>query len=141
MQPEVPPVQYPIRVDSWQWPLLALFGVRRDRAHVTLDGDGIDVRFGFWQHRFPRAHLVGARNAGRVLRYGLGWHADFVNSLCINGSFGGMVELTFDPPERIRLLRLPCRCKRLFISLEDPEAFLRALRGDQPISAVPPAAI
>lgn len=121
-------MQFAIRVGFWQRPLLALFGVRRDQSYVVLDGDGIAVRFGFWRHRFPRAHLVSARNAGRVLRYGLGWHADFVSSLCINGSFGGMVELTFDPAERVRLLRLPCRCKRLYVSLEDPDGFLSALR-------------
>jgi hypothetical protein len=125
---------FPIRVDTWHRPLLALFGVRRDRAYVALDDDGIYVRFGFWRHRFPRANLVGARNAGRVLRYGLGWHADFVGSLCINGSFDGMVELTFDPPERFRLLLLPGRCKRLYVSLEDPEGFLRALERARPSS-------
>jgi hypothetical protein len=128
-------VQFAIRVDSWQWPLLALFGVQRDRSYVALDDEAVYVRFGFWRHRFPRAHLVGARNAGRVLRYGLGWHADFVGSLCVNGSFGGMLELTFDPPERFRLLGLPGRCKRLYVSLEDPEGFLRALNG-RPPSAV-----
>jgi hypothetical protein len=125
-------VRFSIRVDVWWKPLLAAFGVSPERAYVALDSDSLYVRFGFWRHRFPRPHLVGSRQAGRVLRFGLGWHANFVSSLCVNGSFDGMVELTFDPPERIRLLGLPARCKRLYVSLEDPAGFLQALRGQEP---------
>lgn len=119
--------RFAIRVDGWLWPLLALFGVSGERRFIQLGADEVEVCFGFWRHRFPRAHLVGARAVKAHLLWGIGWHTDLVRTLVVNGSLGGMVELRFEPPERYRLLRLPGRCSRLLVSLEQPEELVRTV--------------
>jgi hypothetical protein len=88
--------------------VLALFGVRPGRSYVAVDGETVEVRFGFYNHRLRRDNVVAA---GRVRRSGLyrlaagiGWHSDFVDSLVVNGSLGGLVELQLATPERGRLL-------------------------------------
>jgi len=56
-------VRLPIRVGRRSWPVLMLFGVRRDNAWVDLDGD-IDVRFGWYRFRTPASNLASWRIEG-----------------------------------------------------------------------------
>jgi hypothetical protein len=119
--------RFAMRVDPWWRPVLGLWGVTRQRAYVALEGDAVAVCFGFFRHRFPRAGIVHARPVRGGLAYGIGWHTDFFRTLVVNGSLAGQVELHFAAPVRFRLLGLPSRCRRLRLSLETPDAFLRAL--------------
>lgn len=120
-------MRFAIRVDGWIRPLLAGLGVSRERAFVDVGADVVEVCFGFWRHRFPRARVVGARQVRGNLMWGIGWHTDLGRTLVVNGSLGGMVELRIEPPEQYRLLRLPGRCSRLLVSLEEPDGLLRTL--------------
>ena len=70
---------------------------------------------------------MGARRVDGRWTYGIGWHTNFTRALIVNGSLDGLIELSFDPPERARLLGIPIRCSRLYVSLADPADFLRAL--------------
>ena len=121
---------FPIRVDPWWRPVLWLFGVTPARSLVTLEGDAIGVRFGFWQHHFPREQILAARRVRGSLLWGIGWHTDLRRRLVVNGSLAGMVELDLAAPEPYRLLGLPGRFTQLSVSLEQPDAFLRALNPD-----------
>ena len=56
-------VRFPIRVGRRSWPVLMLFGVRRDNAWVELDGD-LDVRFGWYRFRTPTSNLASWRIEG-----------------------------------------------------------------------------
>ncbi len=56
-------VRFPIRVGRRSWPVLMLFGVRRDNAWVELDGD-LDVRFGWYRFRTPTSNLATWRIEG-----------------------------------------------------------------------------
>jgi hypothetical protein len=124
-------MRFPIRVDPWWYPLLALFGVTSGRSNVAVEDDIVEVRFGLYKHRLRRDNIVAAQRVRRSWLYrlaaGIGWHSDFVSSLVVNGSLGGLVELQLATPERGRLLGIPIRFRRLWISLEEPDAFLRAL--------------
>jgi hypothetical protein len=130
-------MRFPIRVDPWWYPLLALFGVSPGRAYVAVEADVVEIRLGFFRHRLRRDNIVAA---GRVrgswlscLAAGIGWHANFTSSLAVNGSLGGLVELRLATPERNRLLGIPIRFTRLWISLERPDAFVQAL--GQPVAS------
>jgi hypothetical protein len=120
-------VRYTIRRDPWWVPLLVLFGATRQRSYVAVDDEWIRVRFGFFAMRVPRAHVLGARGVRGHWLSGIGWHTNFVSALVVNGSLAGMVELRLAPPQHIRLLIVPVRCSRLYLSLEDPGGFLRSL--------------
>ncbi len=119
--------RYTIRRDPWWAPLLVLFGATRKRSYVVLDDEWVRVRFGFFALRVPRAHVVGARRVRGYWLYGIGWHTNLVSALMLNGSLAGMVELRLAPPQHLRLLIIPVRCSRLYLSLEDPGGFLRVL--------------
>jgi hypothetical protein len=119
--------RYTICRDPWWVPLLVLFGATRKRSYVAVDDEWVEVRFGFFWRRFPRAHVVGARTVRRGGGYDIGWHTNLLGAVMINGSLKGLVELRLGPPERFRLLFVPVRCSRLYLSLEDPGGFLRAL--------------
>lgn len=123
----MPPTRFSIHVDLWVRPLLAIFGVRSSRAYVSIEDDAVLVRFGFWEHRFPLAHVVGARRVRGNLLWGIGWHADFRRRLIVNGSLAGLVELQLAPPEPFRLIGIPGRCTYLVLSVQDPAALLQAL--------------
>jgi hypothetical protein len=126
----VPDAQrFAIRVDPWFRPLLVLFGGFGERRTVTVDEETVRVQFGFWDHRFPRSQIAGARRVRGNLLWGVGWHGDFVRRLVVNGSLGGMVGIQLTQPQRYRLLGIPGRCSRLAVSLEEPDAFVAALGG------------
>jgi hypothetical protein len=93
--------------------------VTPSRSYVALERDAVRVRFGFFERRFPRERIVGARRIPRKFWYGIGWHTDFRRMLTVNGSLGGQIELELAAPERLRLLGLPARCTRPRVSLSD----------------------
>jgi hypothetical protein len=125
-------LRFAIRIDPWWRPFLLPWGATPARSYVALERDAVRVRFGFFGHRFPRERIVGARRIPGNFWYGIGWHTDFFRTLTVNGSLGGQIELELAAPECFRLLGLPARCTRLRVSLEEPDAFLRALGEGSP---------
>jgi hypothetical protein len=122
-------VRFAIRVDPWWLPLLALFGALPRWSYVALEDDRVRLRFGLFTCRFPRSSIVDARRVGgaRAWGAGIGWHANFINGLAINGSLTGLVALRLSPAQLFWLGFLPARCSLLLVSLEEPAAFLEAL--------------
>jgi hypothetical protein len=128
-------MRFAIRRDPWWIPLLVLMGATREQSYVSVDDQWLYVRFGFFSQRFARARVAGARSTAGHWLYGIGWHTDFVRSLILNGSLAGLVEIRLEPPKHLWLLLVPVRCSHLYISLEDPDAFLRALGQGAPLAA------
>ncbi|HZR99835.1 MAG TPA: hypothetical protein VFE37_14075 [Chloroflexota bacterium] len=130
-------MRFAIRVDPWWRPVLWVVGVVPSTAYVALDGDVVRVRFGFFRYSFPRASVVGARRVGsaNLLTMGVGIHGNLVSALAINGSLSGIVEVRLAPPRRFWVLGIPMRVSRLFLSLKDPEGFVRALGVAAPAAA------
>jgi hypothetical protein len=119
--------RFAIRRSPFWRPLLVLFGATASRSYVLVEQDAIEVRFGFFHHRFARERIAAARQSEGRWWYGIGWHTDLMQSLILNGSLGGIVELELRPPGLVWLLFIPIRCSRLYLSLEDPEGFVRAV--------------
>jgi hypothetical protein len=121
-------MRFPIRLDPWWRPVLLLVGVTPGRSYVELRPSLVFIRFGWLTWQISRARLAGAEQQRAPFWYGIGIHTNLLDTLVINGSLGGMVLLHLDPPMRLWLLLLPIlRCRRLFVSLEDPAVFLAAL--------------
>jgi hypothetical protein len=130
-------MRFAMRLDPWWRPLLWLVGVLPGNAYVALEGDTVRVRFGLFRYRVPRASVVGARrrDGAKLWLMGIGVHGNLVNALAINGSLGGMVELRLAPPRTFWVLLIPMRVSRLYLSLDEPDAFLRALGVAAPLGA------
>jgi hypothetical protein len=120
-------MRFALRVDRLLRWLLFLFGVRDETAYVRVEADAVLVHFGFYRCRLPRANIVAARRAPARWYYGIGWHLDFSGGMMVNGSRANLVELELEPRLLLWLIGIPTRCRWLFLSLEQPDAFIAAL--------------
>jgi hypothetical protein len=127
--PVAPARTFPIRFGVLR-PLLWVLGAGPRASGVTIDGDRLRARMG-WMFRavVPLASVAGAKpHKGLVGGIGVhGWRGVWL----VNGGVKGVVDVAIDPPGRARVLGVPVRLKELQVSLEDPEAFLAALKGSR----------
>lgn len=133
-------MRYPLLVSPLWRPLLLPFGATGDRAYVEVENGAVHVRFGFlFDHTFPLEDIETAGNAGWPLWAGIGWRTNFIGSVGLIGSYSNIVELRFHERHSVRML-LPLRCDRLYLSVEDPEAFIDAVSGksSKPVKRPPP---
>jgi hypothetical protein len=107
-------------------PLLALFGGTRSRSYVEVEPDSVTFRFGIFEARIPRADVSGASPAHWPLIGGIGWRLG-PGAVGLIGSLQNVVEVRLRQPHRVSLLLLPVNARRVFVSLEDPQAFLADL--------------
>ncbi|MCC6177401.1 MAG: hypothetical protein IT305_19045 [Chloroflexi bacterium] len=119
-------------IDRRVWPFLLLIGVTTSTAYIDVEEDTLHVRLGLFRYRFSRAAIVSAQRATVNWTYGIGIHTNAVNTLVINSSLSGLVELQFDPAPRTWVLVIPVSCRRLFLSPLDPDGLIAALNGAAP---------
>jgi hypothetical protein len=117
----------PLRFSRWFLPLAWLTGMWPSRSFVRVADGGVDVAMGWaFRARFPAAAVVVVR-ATRGPRWGgVGVHG-FGGTWVVNGSLHGVVELHLRNPARARVLGVPVRLRRLFVSVTDPTALVSAL--------------
>lgn len=122
------------RSPRFAW-LLALFGATADRAQVRLHPDSLDVEFGPFHERLPLSEVVGVEVAYREVpwwRRSLGWRTDLVGTVALVGRSANLVRLTLEPARRVRVFPWAwARCRELLVSLEEPDAFVAAVRSAQ----------
>lgn len=117
--------RFPFRLGRRSLPILFLFGVRPGRAWVDLDGEVLDVRFGFYRVRTPLANVVSWRIEGPwrwITAIGVRMslrHRD----LTFGGTHRGGVRLDFGEPVRAGFLRPPA----LYVTVEDLDGLAAAL--------------
>jgi hypothetical protein len=116
-----------MRIDTWWLPVLALLGATRGRSYVAIEPTWVHVRFGIFRFDVERRRVVSARTIRGNWLAGIGVHTNLVSGLIVNGSLDGLVELDLEPPQTFWLLFLRLRCRQLYVSLEQPDAFLAAL--------------
>jgi hypothetical protein len=105
--------------------LATITGTGPGQSGVTVEADRIEVRMG-WAFRasIPRASVRQVEQVERIPPlYGFGVHG-WNGRWAVNGSQRGAVKLTIDPPADARVLFVPVRLRELFLSLEEPEAFV-----------------
>jgi hypothetical protein len=97
------------------------------QSGVEVGDDRIDVRMG-WAFRasIPRASVrkvEQVENIPALLGIGVhGWNGRWA----VNGSRHGAARLTIDPAARARVIGVPVTLRELYVSLEEPEAFIVA---------------
>lgn len=107
--------------------MLTVLGCGPRRSDVTVEPERVKVRMG-WAFRaaIPRSSIARAEeNHGWV--GGIGVHG-FRGRWLVNGAASGLVALDIEPPARASVCGVPIKLRRLRVSLEDPAAFLAALR-------------
>jgi hypothetical protein len=118
---------FPILYGSLR-PLLVGLGMGPGLSGVELDGETLHVKMGWaFRARIPRHHVTDARIVtGRVGGIGVhGWRGRWL----VNGSMNQIVGLDIDPAARALATGFPVHLHYLALSLEDPDAFLAALKS------------
>jgi hypothetical protein len=119
----------------WPWllPLMFVVGAGPSTAHIEIDGDVLRVKMGWFWFRatIPLRSIVHARRSANAW-FSIGIHTDVMHGWIVNGSPFGMVQLTIEPPAEGRFAGLPIQVGNLWLSLEDPDAFLAALTAANP---------
>ncbi len=109
-------------------PLLALFGGTEHGSFVDLDPVTVWFRFGpLFDERIPRVAVAGARRSRWPWYGGIGWRLSAGGIVGLIGALDGVVEVELREPRRVRVAGIPWRCRRIFVSLELPDAFLAEL--------------
>lgn len=105
--------------------LRAVSGALGEDSGAFVDGGTLRVRFGFaFATEVPLSTITATPYDGRVISRGVhGWRGDWL----VNTTGSDLVELTFRPTQKARVLGVPVRLARLRLTPEDPEALLAAL--------------
>lgn len=114
------------RYDRWCGWLLGLLGMGRRFSRIVVDDRNVRVVMGWaFQATIPRSSIVSVEpSSGRVLGWGVhGWRGHWL----VNGSAGGLVHVTIEPPAKSRVVGFPGRLRELRVSVEQPEALIAAL--------------
>ncbi len=120
--------RFPMLIGTLGRVTLIPFGVTRQRAFVEIAEEELHVRFGpVFEQRFPLSEIEEAVPATWPLWAGIGPRTNFRGAVGMVGAYANIVKLTFKTPQEVRLFVIPVSCERLYVSLEDPKAFIAAL--------------
>ena len=121
------PKRFPVLIRGRWWPLLIPFAVTQERAFVQVGERELRVCFGpLFDYRFPLEAVETVAPSRWPLWAGIGPRVDFRGTVAFVGAYENTVEVRFKERQRLRMV-VPLPCERLFLSLEDPEAFIAAL--------------
>ena len=120
--------KFPILITQLSQLLMIPFGVTEDRAFVRVKDGQMHVNFGPMFDETISLKNVESAEVARWPRWaGHGPRTNFRGVVGLIGAYGNVVRLTLKKPVNVRLFLVPTTCRTLYISLEDPERFLREL--------------
>ncbi len=118
--------RHAIRFGRMNAALLTVLRMGRADSFVEVDDHEVWVHMGAgFSATIPRDSIRSCEPKPYVWwAYGVhGWRGRWV----VNGSGHDIVSVKIDPPVRARVLGMPVKLKDLWVSLEDPERFCRAI--------------
>jgi hypothetical protein len=122
-------MRYAMRRSRLWAPFLVPFGGTASASFVEVEPARVRFRFGWgFDRTVARSDIVDAYRTDWPFIAGVGWR---LGGGCVGliGSTSGVVEVVLHEPLQVRLVGLPYRCRRIAVSLEDPDGFLAELRG------------
>jgi hypothetical protein len=93
---------------------------------VEVEEDAVSFRLGAWRMRVPRADVADAAPARWPWYGGIGWRIG-PGTVGLIGSLANVVRVNLSTPHRTRVVFIPVRTRRIFVSLDDPRAFIADL--------------
>ena len=119
------PERFAIRYGALR-PLLLVLGLGPRYSGLELDCDRLRVRMGWaFSATVARTQIRSARHSEGVVG-GIGVHG-WRGRWLVNGAASGLVTLEIDPAARAWVIGVPVKLRSLRVSVEDPDALLRAL--------------
>jgi hypothetical protein len=115
-------------------PGLLVLGVTPKRSFIEVTEDDVYVCYGRLEYHFPREAVEDVQLSHWPLWAGIGARTNFRGAIGLVGTYVNVVKITFKEPQQLRML-LRTKCKELFLSLEEPHAFMTALKKPTPVHA------
>jgi hypothetical protein len=120
-------MDFALRYDRWYRPLATVLGLGPERTTIRVDDTAVHVKHG-WAFRLDIA------SASRISMRPFSWGVHSAGDLWIvNASRDGMVGLKLAHPVSSKSVRLQSsswgEVRNLYLSLEDPDGFLAALKS------------
>ena len=133
----VPRMRYPLKVTEnfLLEPVLYSFGVRGETSHATIADGLLEVQMGTWMHeRIPLTEISGLGPATWPWWGGMGIKLAH-RGVGLIGAFEGIVNVKLQGPRKVRVV-LDVDCSQVWLSLDDPDGFLRELSHEtgQPVA-------
>jgi hypothetical protein len=121
-------MRYPIKIsDNFLLaPILATFGVTRGGSFVDLADGKLEVKMGIWFHEtLAVADIAAVAPSEWPWWGGLGVKL-YHHGVGLVGATENVVNVRFKTPQRVTAV-VPVSCEQLWISIDDRDAFLKAL--------------
>jgi hypothetical protein len=115
-------------------PFLLGLGVTPKQSFIEIGEEDVHVHFGRLEYYFPLEAVEEVSLATWPLWAGVGPRTNFRGVVGLIGTYVNVVKLTFKQPQQMRLL-VRTTCKQLFLSVEEPHAFIAALKKHVPVQA------
>jgi hypothetical protein len=122
-------MRFAIRRRSFMKPLLALFGGVESRSFVEIEGGKVRAVFGLFDESFDVAEIQSAGRTSWPFLAGIGWRVWFGGTVGLIGDMSEVVELVLKTPRKVGAFPIKVECRRLCVSLEDADGFLKALEA------------
>jgi len=121
-------MRFQIRVDPVWRPFVFIGGATRRNSYVEVTDEGVHFRFGLlFDRTVPFSDVKDVFPRSWPLWYGIGWRSNFRGVIGLVGSYTGAVEVRLSKRGRAWGV-FPC--DRIAVSLEDPEGFIAAVKGE-----------
>lgn len=114
--------------------ILRLLGLGPEQSWIVVRPDALLVHMGWaFDVGIPRGVIASAQRADAPRGFAgmfVGWgvHTTFDGTWYVNGSQQHLVRIDLTDPVRGRALVFPVTIRTLYLSIDEPEAFLRNLR-------------
>jgi hypothetical protein len=121
-------MRHPILIDSHWLFLMRVFGTRQSRSYLEVGETTLDLFFSpFFRESVPRDRIAAVRPCSWPRLGGIGWRVGRGGTVGLIGSRKNTVEILLRAPQRVRVAFLPMSCRRIVVSLQDPDAFITDL--------------
>jgi len=121
-------VRHPILIDSHWLPFMLPFGTRRSRSYLEVSETTLNLVFSpFFRESVARDRIATVRPCSWPRFSGIGWRVGLGGTVGLIGSRKNTVEILLREPQRVRVAFLPMSCRRIVVSLQDPDAFIADL--------------
>ncbi len=121
---------FPISYTPLTEVILGALGLGSGKAWVDVDDPRIYARAGWAGHvEIPRSSLLSVERVDRVPgQGGYGVYGHTNGTWALTGSKAGVVRLTLSQSASGKLLFFPMRPNVIYLSLQDPDAFVSAVQ-------------
>jgi len=120
--------RFPILITRLSQVFMIPLGVTQRRAFAQVQDGKLRVSFGpMFDERIPLDSIEAVEPSKWPRWAGVGPRTDFRGRVGLVGSYSNTVKLTLKEPVDVHLFVMPVACRELYMSLEDPDAFMQEI--------------